>query len=87
MNILQSGIEVLGNVGFGVIKNSGRLLYGSGQTVIGIVSENDELTEQGVKNLGRGAMGLTIHAAKEIITGDSHEDELENDDIDLDYYE
>lgn len=85
MKILQSGIELLGNIGFGVIKNSGRCLYGSGQTVIGIVSEDDELIEQGVKNLGKGAMGLTIHAVKEIITGNSQEDELANDDVDLDY--
>ena len=86
MKILQSGIELLGNVGFGVIKNSGRCLYGGGQAVIGIVSEDDELVEQGVKNLGRGAMGLTIHTARKIITGDSQEDELTNDDIDTDYY-
>ena len=86
MKILQSGIELLGNVSFGVVKNSGRLLYGSGQAVIGLVSEDDELIEQGVKNLGRGAIGLTVHTAKEIITGNSQEDEIANDDVDLDYY-
>lgn len=85
MRILQSGIELVGNVGFGVIKNSGRLLYGGGQTVLGIVSEDDELIEQGVKNLGRGAVGLTIHTARQIITGDSDEDEADNADVDLDY--
>lgn len=85
MRILQSGIELVGDVGFGVIKNSGRLLYGGGQAVLGIVSEDDELIEQGVKNLGRGAVGLTIHTARQIITGDSDEDEADNADVDLDY--
>lgn len=85
MKVLQSGIELLGNVGFGVIKNSGRCLYGGTQAVLGMVSEDDELVEQGVKNLGRGAIGLTIHTAKQIMTGDSQEDELANDDIDPDY--
>lgn len=85
MRILQSGIELVGNVGFGVIKNSGRMLYGGGQAVLGIVSEDDELIEQGVKNLGRGAVGLTINTASKFITGDSDEDEADNADVDLDY--
>lgn len=85
MKILQSGIELVGNIGWGVIKNSGRCLYGGGQAVVGMVSEDDELIGQGVNNIGRGAMGLTIHAAKEIFTGNSQEDELANDDTDPDY--
>lgn len=84
MKIWQSGIELLGDVGLGVIKNSGRLLYGAGQTVVGVVSEDEEAISQGVKNLSCGAMGLSFHAAKKFVTGDGGEDEIEINDTDLD---
>jgi hypothetical protein len=86
MKIWQSGIELLGDVGLGVIKNSGRLLYGTGQALVGVVSEDDELIEQGVKNLGSGAMGLSFHAARQFIAGDSGEAEVETNDSDLDSF-
>lgn len=85
MKLLQSGIELVGNVGWGVVRNSGRCLYGGGQAVVGMVSEDDELIGQGLKNIGRGAVGLTLHTAKTIITGNSCEDETENIDVDTDY--
>jgi hypothetical protein len=84
MGIFKAGAELLGDLGFAVVKNSGRVLYGTGQAVIGAVSEDEELIEQGVKNLGKGAMGLGFHAAKNFVGGDSSEDDIENNDIDLD---
>ncbi len=74
MNFLKIGTEFVGDVGFGVIKNSGRLIYGSGQTIVGMVTEDDELVENGVKNLGHGAFGLTVGVVKKAVGGDKSED-------------
>ena len=79
MNLFRSGAELLGDVGFGVIKNSGRFLYGTGQAVVGFVSEDEELIGQGVKNLGKGAMGLGFHAARKLADEDSSEGEIDDD--------
>lgn len=80
MSLFSAGAELLGNVGWGVIKGSGKLIYGSGQAIIGMVAEDDELVEQGVKNVGTGAFGLTVGLVKNAIKGDS--EEYENEDID-----
>ena len=85
MRILQSGIELVGNVGWGVVKNSGRCLYGGGQAVLGMVSEDEELIGQGVKNLGKGAMGLTFSVASKFVGGDSEESETADINIDAGY--
>jgi hypothetical protein len=82
MKLFQVVAESIGEVGFGVIKNSGRMIYGGGQAIVGMVTENDELVENGVKNLGRGTFGLSIGLVQKVITGNNSEDE--NQDIDVD---
>lgn len=84
MSLFSAGAELLDNVGWRVIKGSGKLLYGSGQAVIGMVSEDGELVERGVKNLGSGAFSLTIGLVGKAIKGDSGDDE--DEDFDLDTY-
>ncbi len=74
MNLLKLGTEFVGDVGFGVIKNSGRLIYGGGQAIIGMVTEDGELVENGVKNFGHGAFGLTVGVVKQAVGGDNSED-------------
>jgi hypothetical protein len=82
MRLFSAGAELLGNVGWGVIKGSGKLIYGSGQAIIGMVAEDNELVEQGVKNVGSGAFGLTVGLVKNAIKGDGGDDEGEDFDVD-----
>jgi hypothetical protein len=81
-SIFRVGTELVGDLGWKIVKNSGRAIYGSGQAIIGIVTEDDELVENGVKNLGQGAFGLSVGLVKKAIAGDNSEED--NQDIDLD---
>ena len=83
MSIFRAGAEILGDLGWGIIKNSGRAIYGGGQTVLGMVSEDEELIESGVRNLGKGAVGLTFGFVNKSLNGDSSEDESEDIDLEL----
>lgn len=80
MNIIRVA-GFLGNVGFGVIKNSGRILQRAGQAVVGIVTESDELVESGVKNMGRGTLGLGIGGGMKKLRGEKSD---EDSDVDVD---
>ncbi len=86
MNLFSAGAELLGNVGFRVIKGSSKLIYGGGQAVVGMVSENDELVEQGLKNAGDGAFGLTVGLVKNAFKGDSGDSGDDSDGFDVDTY-
>ncbi len=81
MIIIKAGTELLSDLGWGIIKNSGRILYGGGQAVVGMVTEDEELVENGVRNLAKGAGGLSLGLVKKAINGDESEDG--NEDIDL----
>jgi hypothetical protein len=82
MSIFRVGTELLGDLSLGIIKNSSKVIYGGGQAIVGMVTENDELVENGVKNLGNGAFGLSIGLVQKAITGDNSEDENQNIDLD-----
>ncbi len=87
MSLFSAGMDLLDNVGWRVIKGSGKLIYGGGQTVLGMVSEDGELVERGVKNLGSGAFSLTVGLVKNTINGDSGDDGDDgDDDFDVDTY-
>ena len=77
---------VLADWGLGMIKNGGRLIYGSGQAVVGVVTENDELVESGIKNAGKGVKGLGIAALNKFVRkklgGEDSGTETETEDID-----
>ena len=81
-SIFKVGTELVGDLGWKIVKNSGKVIYGSWQAIIGIVTEDEELVEHGVKNLGHGAFGLSVGLVKKAIVGDNSEED--NQDIDLD---
>jgi hypothetical protein len=80
MSLFSQGAELIGDLGFRVIKNSGKVLYGAGQSIVGIVSEDEELIANGVKNLGDGAVGLSIGLVAKAIKGDSSDDDSDDND-------
>lgn len=51
-------VDVVGDVGFGVIKNSGKMVWGGGQVIVGAVTDNDELVEAGGKAVVGGGIAL-----------------------------
>ncbi len=75
MNLLKAGSDLVGDLGFKVIKNSGRVVWGGGQMILGAVSDNDELVEKGLKNTGKGALGLGIG----LLGKNKDDDDLESD--------
>ncbi|MEA5621256.1 hypothetical protein VB711_25975 [Cronbergia sp. UHCC 0137] len=83
MSLFSQGAELIGDLGFRVIKNSGKVLYGAGQSIVGIVSEDEELIANGVKNLGDGAVGLSIGLVAKAIKGDSSDDDSDDNDLDV----
>ena len=83
MSLFSQGAELIGDLGFRVIKNSGKVLYGAGQSIVGIVSEDEELIANGVKNLGDGAVGLSIGLVAKAIKGDSSDDDSDDNDWDV----
>lgn len=83
MSLFSQGAELIGDLGFRVIKNSGKVIYGAGQAVVGLVSEDEELIENGVKNLGDGAVGLSIGLVAKAIKGDSSDDDSDDNNLDV----
>ena len=83
MSLFSQGAELIGDLGFRVIKNSGKVIYGAGQSLVGLVSEDEELIANGVKNLGDGAVGLSIGLVTKAIKGDSSDDDSDDNDLDV----
>ena len=83
MSLFSQGAELIGDLGFRVIKNSVKVAYGAGQSIVGIVSEDEELIANGVKNLGDGAVGLSIGLVAKAIKGDSSDDDSGDNDLDV----
>lgn len=83
MSLFSQGAELIGDLGFRVIKNSGKVLYGAGQSIVGLVSEDEELIANGVKNLGEGAVGLSIGLVTNAIKGDNSDNSDDSDEIEL----
>jgi hypothetical protein len=82
MSLFQIGEEIVGNLGFGTVKNLGKVVWGTGQAVIGMVNDDSELLEAGIKNVGRGGIGLGIGAIAKTLGGNPDE-ENEIDNVDL----
>lgn len=74
MKIFNAGAEVIGKVGFGVIKNSFRTVYGGGQALVGVLTESEDLVEQGIRNTGRGVAGLGANLIVKSISEGTSED-------------
>ena len=75
---------LLGELGIGVVKNSGLLIYGGGKTLIGVVTENDELLESGIKTTGKGAKGLGLAVLNKFVRNKFGGDDSDTEDTDLD---
>ncbi len=58
MSVIRIASELVGNVGFGVIKNTVRLAFGGGKAVVGLVTEDEELIKDGWHTATRGAVHL-----------------------------
>ncbi|WP_146131682.1 hypothetical protein [Merismopedia glauca] len=82
MSLFQIGEEIVGNLGFRTVKNIGKVVFGAGQAVIGMVNDDSELVEAGMKNVGKGGIGLGISAVGQMLGGDPDE-ENQIEDIDL----
>ncbi|WP_414624321.1 hypothetical protein [Calothrix sp. CCY 0018] len=57
--VVKPVVDSISDIGVGVIKNTGKIAWGTGQTIAGFVSESDELIETGLKNVQTGAVALT----------------------------
>ena len=83
MSIFKVAADFVGDVGFGVIKQSGRIVWGGGQAIVGMVSQDDELVEQGLKNAGQGTVGLVSSLVIRNINGDDSETDTEEINVDV----
>lgn len=83
MGIFKIAADFVGDVGFGVIKKSSRIIWGGGQAIVGMISEDDELVEQGLKNAGEGAVGLVSTLVMKEINGDDSETDGQDIDVDV----
>jgi hypothetical protein len=78
MSIFNVAADLVGDVGFGVIKNSGRLIFGGGKAIVGVVTEDEELIAEGIEGMGVGALGLGGSVFKQtILSDDSGDDSLD----------
>ncbi|NJL10504.1 MAG: hypothetical protein HC836_49605 [Richelia sp. RM2_1_2] len=83
MGIFKFAADFVGDVGFGVIKKSSRIVWGGGQAVLGMVSQDEELVEKGLKNAGQGAVGLAYTLLLKNQNGDDSETDGEDIDVDV----
>ena len=83
MSLFKAATNFVGDVGFRVIKQSGRIAWGGGQAIVGMVSQDDELLEQGLKNAGKGTVGLVSSLLIKNIDGDNSETDGEDINVDV----
>lgn len=83
MSLFRVATNFVGDVGFGVIKQSSRIVWGGGQAIVGMVSQDDELLEQGIKNAGKGTVGLVSSLVMKNIDGDDSETDTEEIDVNV----
>lgn len=83
MSLFRAATNFVGDVGFSVIKQSSRIVWGGGQTIVGMVSQDDELIEQGLKKAGKGTVGLVSCLIIKNIDGDNSETDGEDINVDV----
>lgn len=84
MSFFGTAANIIGDVGFSVIKNSGRIVLGSGKTIVGVITEDEELIGAGVGQMGKGAFYLASAAVGKAVLGDDDSDDDQLfDDIDV----
>jgi hypothetical protein len=75
MSIFSAAVDLVGDVGFGVIKNSGRLIFGTSKALLGVVTEDEDLIAEGIEGIGSGALGLGGAILRENVLGDNSDDD------------
>jgi hypothetical protein len=83
MSLFKVATNFVGDVGFSVIKQSSRIAWGGGQAIVGMVSQDDELIEQGLKKAGKGTLGLVSCLVMKNIDGDNSETDGEEIDVNV----
>ena len=76
MSFFRMTTDLIGDLGIGVIKHSGRIALGGGKTIIGALTEDEDLIADGLSQAGKGAVGLGLSVVGKTL--------LNNDDSDVD---
>ena len=72
--------DFFGDVGFGVIKHSVKIVLGGGQAIVGFATNDEELTAKGLKNVGTSSVFLGANViGKNINNRPDSEDESEDE--------
>jgi len=58
MSLFNVAADLIGGVGFNAIKHSGRIALGGGKAVIGVVTSDPDLIEEGLGSVVKGSIGL-----------------------------
>ncbi|MBD1855495.1 MULTISPECIES: hypothetical protein [Leptolyngbya] len=58
MSIFSTVSNLVGDIGFGVIRHSAGVAIGGGKAILGVVTGDDELIDDGLRTVGKGAIGL-----------------------------
>ena len=77
MGLFSAAADFVGDVGFSVIKNSGRIALGGGKAVLGLITEDEELIGEGIGQAGKGAIYLGASViGKQVFDDDDDSDSL-----------
>jgi hypothetical protein len=79
MSIFSTASDLVSDIGFGVIKHSVGVAVGGGKALLGAVTGDDELIDDGLRAVGKGVIGLGgAIATRTIDNQGSEEDESIN---------
>ncbi|MEL7006440.1 MAG: hypothetical protein AAFN93_27485 [Bacteroidota bacterium] len=79
MSLFRAAADLVGDVGFGVIKNTSRIAIGGGQAILGVVTEDEDLIASGLGKVGKGVICLGGSA----LLGSGDDDDDDSDLFDL----
>lgn len=75
MSLFSAAADVIGNVGFGIIKSSGRIALGGGKTLLGVLTEDEDLIGDGLSQVGKGTIGLGSAVLGKALSGNDDADD------------
>ena len=77
MSLFSAAADLVGNVGFGVIKNSGKIALGSGKAILGVLTKDEDLMGDGLGQLGKGTLGLGVSVLGKTLSGNDDADDCQ----------
>ena len=83
MSIFGSVTNVIEEVGFGVIKHSGRIAWGGGKAILGVVTDDKELIDEGLSSVAKSSVGLGVNLISKVIFGNDSNDTEVSDNTDF----